>query len=128
MDKYSDELKERVELTLSLLEGDFIDDFNYYITGEVKTKKSKTEDLGKTEEVKGKGKIEFKQSFIFDYYFEVKQVLTFNIFKSEKNLVATVNTSVGKIMGGRAQLRQLDLNSSEQSGKLQIQGQPNLLQ
>ena len=84
--------------------------------------------LGQTERILDNLNPDFKTTIKVDYMFETKQPLRFEVYDvdvhTENDLIGTVESSVGEIMGARKQTVTLDLQhkSKKSTGKLIIRG------
>ena len=119
--------REKIEVFISCRNLRDTDTFNksdpiakiYLITKGIKT------ELGKTEHKKNDLNPDFKKSFIFDFIFEVKQILRIEVYDhdghSKDDLLGQAETAVGNIMGSRNQVCTLELTlNGKKSGSVII--------
>ena len=120
------EPKEQVEVFVSLLDTNTRSDLRYFLKLGLITKQSKQENIiGQTNDIPGGEKLmDFDRSFVFDYYFETKQSIQVYVFQTNNQCIASVTTTVGKLMGSKGQNVTLELNDRGFSGKIKLQGQP----
>lgn len=121
-----DQPKDQVELFTSIVDSNCKPDINYSISGEILTKKSKQQtSIGETNHKHGGlSKIDFDKSFVIDYYFEMKQTLKLYV-KEESNVIAEVETTVGKIMGSKSQQSSFPFTGNNGiTGQILVRGVP----
>ena len=117
--------KQMVEIFLGLKN---IDDYSKY---KIEVQISDIDDsktfhnLGSTIEKQGNNQtINFENSFLFPYYFEVEQALRFTIKNVNSNKMLIIDTIVGMLMGSKSQSLALNLNQQVIPGDLFIQASP----
>lgn len=121
---------EQVELYLScrqLKDQDFFGKSDPYVKL-FEEKQSQWVEIGRTEALKDNLNPDFKKSIIVDFVFEKKQPLRLQVWDKDDDgkddVIGTVDTTVGDIMGAKKQVLELNLTlkGNKSTGKLIIKG------
>jgi len=119
------EPKEKIELFFSLIENNSTSDDIYGLSVSLLTKgNTSLSSIGSTNNQQGGIEIiDFDKTFIVDYYFEMKQTMSVSLIINNHS-VKKMETSIGKIMGSKAQTYIQEIEVNEFKAKLQIMGIP----
>ncbi len=117
--------KEQVEVYISLINKNLKNWCSYSIRLGLLTKNEESEIiLGTTNEKEPEFQtIDFDMTYIFDYYFEIKQTLYIYLLENGVKIGQT-ETTVGDIMGAKNSCKTLRMICSEKPVDLKVQGNP----